>query len=62
MGLLTAASTVATWLTLIVTVAGALVVLGVLAASAMYVRERRADRLARREGIRTYYRHHAFAH
>ena len=62
MGPLAAASTISTWLTLIVAVAGALVVLFVLAASAMYVHEHRADRLARHESVRTYYRHHAFAH
>ena len=61
MGTLTAAAFVATW-DVIVAVAGALVVLAIGTAVGMFLHERHADRLARHESIRTYYRHHAFAH
>ncbi len=62
MGTLTAAAFVATWLTVVVAVAGAVVVLAIATAVAMFFHERHADRVARHESVRTYYRHHVFAH
>jgi membrane protein DedA with SNARE-associated domain len=62
MGTLSAAAFIATWLTVIVAVAGALVALGVGYGVVSFFHERRADRIAHHESIRTYYRHHAFAH
>jgi len=62
MGTLSAAAFVATWLSVLVAVAGAFVVLGAGFGLVMFFRAGRRTRLARHESVGTYYLHHAFAH
>ena len=62
MGTLSAVAFVATWLSVIIAVAGALVALGVAYGLGLFFHRAHADRVARHESITTYYRHHAFAH
>lgn len=62
MGTLTAAAFVATWLSVIVALAGAAVVLIAAVGLTSFFREHHATRVRRHESVGTYYGHLALAH